>query len=97
MRQWQVTAVLLALEMCYNVGDKCEFNPKTSNLKRQSKVLCLKLDESNVCPMLSVCKAINTGMGEIQFKSNYAEFIVLNSTWKNYYWEGTIERETQKY
>lgn len=77
-----------------NTGDKCEFNPKTSNLKRQSTALHLKFDENNsVGPMLSLCIAIDAGMAKTQFASNYAEFIVLNSAWQNCYWEGTIERE----
>lgn len=77
-----VTAVLLTLEMLSNTGDKCECNPKTSNLERQSTVLRLKLEEKRVCPLFSVCVAIQSAMRKIQFASNYEEFIILNSTGK---------------
>jgi hypothetical protein len=81
--------------MLYNTGDKCEFNPEASNLWRQSTILPLKLDENyNVCPVLCVCIAINVvGMWKIQFASNSTEFVVLNSTWQNNYYDRTIERE----
>lgn len=82
-----VTAALLSLEMLSNTGDKCEFNPKTSNLERQSTVLRLKLEEKSFCPLLSVCVVIHTGMRKIQFASNYAEFIILNFTGKTITWK----------
>lgn len=82
-----VTAALLTLEMLFNTGDKCECNPKISNLERQSTVLCLKFEEKSIFPLLSVCVAIHTGMRKIQFASNYAEFIFLNSTGKTITWK----------